>query len=116
MNLNKLLKEILGQATGLPVEQDEYDGKKTEYILFVYTDEQPTAHADNRPQADIAYMQIQLITPKKFNYMALKKIIRNTLEDNDFIVTNISSFLGDEIQGTEKVRQTVFDTQYCEYR
>lgn len=116
MNLNRLLKGILTSATGLDVDQDEYDGKNDKYIIFVYSDERPDAFADNKPTADVAYMQIQLITPKSFNYLELKKIIRDTLEDNDFIVSSISSLLGNELFGTEKIRQTIFECEYAESR
>lgn len=116
MNLNRLLKEILATATGLEVEQDEYEGKDDKYIIFVYSDERPDAYADNKPTADVAYMQIQLITPKSFNYLELKKIIRDTLEDNNFIVSSISSMLGNKMFGTEKIRQTIFECVYAESR
>lgn len=103
-------------GTGLPVEQDEYDGKKDKYIVFIYEDESPTGYADNKPYADTVYLQVQLITPKNFNYFKLKKKIRNLLEGADFSVTSIRSFLGDVYIGTEKIRQTVFKVEYTEAR
>lgn len=45
-------------TTGLPVEQDEYEGKKDKYIIFTYEDENPAAHADNVVTADTVYLQI----------------------------------------------------------
>lgn len=102
--------------TGLPVEQDEYTGTDDKYIIFVYEDERPEAHADNRPIADTVYLQVQLITPKKFNYFILKKKIRDLLEGAGFLVTSTRSFIGDVCQGTEKTRQTVFDTAYTAAR
>lgn len=115
MNLNKLLKELLGK-TGLPVEQDEYTEKKDKYIIFVYEDEHPAAHADNAVTDDTAYIQVQLITPKDYNYFTLKQKIRNLLEGADFSVTSIRSFLGDVANGTEKTRQTIFHTEYTQGR
>ncbi|MBO5208485.1 MAG: hypothetical protein J6B68_03980 [Lachnospiraceae bacterium] len=115
MNLNEKLKKLLG-VTGLPVEQDEYTGKSDKYIIFVYTDEHPEAFADNQVTDDTVCMQIQLITPKNFNYFELKKEIRNLLEGADFFVTSIRSFLGDVYHGTEKTRQTVFEVTYTESR
>ncbi len=111
MNLNEKLKRLLG-VTGLPVEQDEYTGKSSKYIIFVYEDERPEAHADNGVTEDTVYMQIQLVTPKEFKYFELKREIRNLLEGADFFVTSIRSFLGDVYQGTEKTRQTVFEVTY----
>lgn len=115
MDLNEKLKELLG-VTKLPVEQDEYTGKSSKYIIFVYEGERPAEHADNKVTADVAYLQIQLITPKDFNYFALKKKIRDLLEGADFLVTSIRSFLGDVYQGTNKTRQTVFEVSYTESR
>ena len=115
MNLNKILKDIF-RETGLPVEQDEYTGKSEKYIIFVYEDERPETHADNEVTSDTAYMQIQMITPKNFNYFDLKKKIRDLLERAGFFVTSIRSFLGDARQGTEKIRQTVFEVTYKESR
>lgn len=115
MNLNELLIKLLS-ATGLPVDQDEYDGDSDKYIVFIYEDEKPEAYGDDEVIADTAYLQIQLITPKDFNYFSLKKQIRSLLEDADFNVTSIQSFLGDVYQGTEKVRQTIFQVKYTEGR
>lgn len=115
MNLNELLRKLLC-GTGLPVEQDEYTGKKDKYIIFVYEDERPVAHGDNAVTADTVYVQVQLITPKNFNYFTLKKEIRDLLEGAGFLVTSIRSFLGDAANGTEKTRQTIFHTEYTQGR
>ena len=98
------------------MQQDEYTGKETSYIVFVYEDESPEYSADNQVQADRAWLLIKLITPKNYNYMKLKHKIRNGLENADFIVTSISSFLGDVYMGTEKQRTTVFQVEYVEQR
>lgn len=115
MDLNELLVDLLS-TTGLPVKQDEYDGEEDKYIIFVYEDETPALSADNGVTDDTAYLQIQLITPKKFDYFDLKKKIRNLLEGADFCVTSIRSFLGDVNMGTEKTRQTIFQATYTESR
>ena len=115
MNPNEVIIELLG-TTGLPVCQDEYDGKKDKYIVFSYEDERPASHADNQVTADTVYIQVQLIIPKDFNYFGLKKKIRNLLEGAGFVVTSTRSFLGDVYQGTQKARQTVFSVNYTEQR
>ena len=115
MELNEKIIHILTE-TGLPVEQDEYEGKENKYIIFTYEDEKPTEYADNKAYADTVYLQIQLITPKNFNYMKLKRKIRDLLEEADFSVTSIRSFLGSIYVGTEKIRQTVFEVEYTESR
>ena len=115
MNCNKLLIDTLA-ATGIPVVQDEYTGKADKYIVFIYTDEVPALWSDNRVDADTVYLQIQLITPKNYNYFSLKHQVRDLLEAADFLVTSTQSWLGDEYNGTEKVRQTIFEVQYSDTR
>ena len=115
MNLNEKIITLLS-SLGIPVEQDEYDGNEKIYITFTYGDERPDFFADNSPYADTVFIQIQLITPKNFNYFNLKQKIRSLLESADFSVTSIQSFLGDVYWGTEKIRQTVFEAEYTELR
>lgn len=115
MNLDSLIKETLS-FTGLEIEQDEYTGDEDKYIIFTYEDEKPELFSDNNVTEDTAYIQIQLITPKDFDYKALKDKIRNALEAADFFVTSIHSFLGSVYVGTEKTRQTVFEINYTAFR
>lgn len=116
MNLNKTLITELHTATGFPVAPDEYDGTEDKYIIFTYVNERPELFGDNLPIADTAYLQLQLITPKSYNYMTAKHTIRDTLEGLGFIVTSIYSMLGDVIQGTDKIRQTIFEVTFTEPR
>ena len=115
MNLNELLQTVLGM-TGLPVEQDLYTGGADKYIVFSYEGETPEAFGDNMPIADTAYMQIQIITPKNFDYFDLKRQVRNGLEAAGFSVTSIRSFTGDVYVGTDQIRQTVFEANYTTFR
>lgn len=115
MDLNEKIIKLL-ETTGLPVEQDEYTGEDKKYIVFTYEDEGPNAWGDNHPIADTAYMQIQLITPKNYNYFHMKEKIRDLLEKADFSVTSIRTFLGDVYVGTEKTRQTIFQVEYTKGR
>lgn len=115
MNLNELLIKLLGE-TGLEVEQDIYEGDSEKYIIFTYEDENPENFADNRATADTTYLQVQLITPKEFDYFELKKKIRDLLEEADFLVKSTRSFLGSVYVGTEKIRQTIFHVKYTEGR
>lgn len=116
MTLNERIRTLLGEATGLPVEQDQYDGTSDKYILFIYEDERPVHHGDNEVLIDETDLQIQLFTPKEFDYLELKKVIRNTLEKAGFTVSSIRSFLGDGLTGTEKTRQTIFSVSWLEGR
>lgn len=116
MNINAKLIKILKDATKLPVSQDEYDGKEDKYIIFTYTSEIPKCFADNKPIADTASIQIQLISPKNYNYLSMKDKIRDALEENDFIITSMRSFLGDALMGTDKIRQTIIEAEYTASR
>lgn len=116
MDVNKELKELLEGPTGLKVEQDEYSGKDSKYIVYSYADERPETFGDNKVLSDTVYLNIQLITPKNYNYMKLKHQIRDLLEGAGFFVTSISSFLGDVYFETEKTRQTVFEVNRTEQR
>ena len=115
MNCNKKIKDAL-ETLGLPVEQDEYVGTAKKYIVFIYTDETPALWGDDGVLADTVFIQLQLITPKDFNYFALKHQIRDLLEADGFLVTSIQSMLGDIYNGTDKVRQTIFEIQFSETR
>lgn len=115
VNLNEILKEVLAE-TGLPVDQDEHTGGLESYIIFTYEDEKPVFHGDNKVLADTVYLQIQLITPKEFNYFGMKKKIKNLLENAGFRITSTYSFLGSVYYGTEKRRQTVFKAEYTQTR
>ena len=55
MNLNGKLKSLL-EATGLPIEQDEYTGVEDKYITFTYEDESPETYADNKVTNDTVYL------------------------------------------------------------
>lgn len=115
MNVNEMLIKLF-ESLGLEAQQDEYVGNQDKYVIFVYEDEEPAENGDNQVLADAVYLQIQLITPKSFNYFSLKRKIKFALEKEEFFVTSIRSFLGDVYQGTEKIRQTVFEVNFTESR
>lgn len=115
MNCNKKIMDALA-PTGLPVCQDEYDGEAKKYIVFIYTDEVPALWGDDGVLADTVFIQLQLITPKDFNYFSLKHQIRDLLETDGFLVTSTQTMLGDIYNGTDKVRQTIFEIQFSETR
>ena len=115
MNCNSKIRTALS-GLGIPVEQDEYEGTAKKYIVFMYADETPVLWGDDGVLADTVFIQLQLITPKDFNYFALKHQIRDLLEADGFLVTSTLSMLGDVYNGTDKVRQTIFEIQYSETR
>lgn len=115
MNLNKKIISLM-KSIKLPAEESEYTGIKKNYVVFTYEDEKPVHFGDNCALADTCYIQLQLITPKEFNYFNLKKKVRDALESAGFFVTSTRTFLGDVYQETEKTRQTVFECSYTETR
>lgn len=115
MNLNNMIEKIASQH-GLECEEDEYCGKAEKYMVYTYEDEKPALYGDNQVLADTAYIQIQIVCPKNYNYHSLKKKVRNALEQVGFSITTIKNFLGNDIYGTKKMRQIVFQTEYTEGR
>lgn len=113
MNVNPLI-ESLEKSIHIPVAQDEYEGKDDKYLIYTYEDERPVHFGDDKALQDTAYLTLQLIVPKTFNYMKLKHQIRDELERMDFIVTDIRSFLSSAINGTDKIRRITFDATYTD--
>ncbi|MBO6206850.1 MAG: hypothetical protein J6M27_15255 [Lachnospiraceae bacterium] len=111
MNLNPKLIEI-GTLMGLPAAQDIYEGKADKYITFTYEDERSGLDADNGWDATTVALQVQLITPAKFNYFEYKDRLKALLEEYDFSIERIQSWLTDTLAGTDRVRQTIFSVYY----
>lgn len=112
MNVNPLLMR-LEDVTGLPVVPDLYEGDSKSYITFTYEDERPIGFGDDEVQADTAYMQVNLFTPSSFNFMGLKRDIRDYLEEIG-CVTDILSRV--ETINNETIRQTTFNVEITEER
>lgn len=115
MNLNKKILEM-EECLNIPIEENEYMGKKDTYMVFSYDDERPALRADDKPYADRADLTFQLIMPRNVDYMQLKHEIRDKLEQNGFTVTSIRTVLGAAMNGTERIRRIIFETNYTEER
>ncbi len=116
MNVNSSIM-ALKDETGLPVAPDIYEGSETKWITFVYEDERPVLSGDNAVLADRVYLQVQLWTPKDFNYMSLKEQIRDYLEEiEDCTVTSIRSFVNYYTTTEKKMRQTIFNVEITQWR
>ena len=111
MNINPKMMNI-GQIMGYPCCQDVYDGKLGKFIVFTYEDEHAAYYADNEEQGVTVTIQVQLITPKKYNYFADKSKLKAALRDEGFTVVNIQSWLDDPAAGTEMARRTIFSCEY----
>ena len=107
MNVNPLITP-LKDITGLDVVPDYYEGKSDKWITFTYEDERPGELGDNEAIRDIAYLQVSLFTPGKFNYMPLKESIKTYLESVG-VVTNVQSWTYKDNQ--TYIRQTTFNVE-----
>ncbi len=115
MEFNEKIMAI-AKEFGLEAEQDEYTGTNQTYIIFTQEDEVPKCFGDNQPESDLIYIMLQIITPKKEQYIPLKNKLRKELEKEGFMVTSVRSFLGDTYHGTTKLRQTILEMQYLQER
>lgn len=113
MNVNPLLME-LQNITGVITVPDYYEGKADKWITFTYEDERPGQLGDNGVTDDIAYMQISLFTPGKYNYMELKEKIKTYLESIG-VVTGVQSWI-EKKENQTYVRHTVFTAELTKER
>ncbi|MBP5383558.1 MAG: hypothetical protein J6Y57_01125 [Lachnospiraceae bacterium] len=79
MNVNSEIQK-LEEITGLPVSPDLYTYDGSKYITYEYTDERPIFWGDDTTMYDQAIIRVNLFTPPKYNYMALKHQIMDYLE------------------------------------
>lgn len=115
MDINEKLMG-LETVTGIPVYPDEVPEGNETGICFTYEDERPVLYGDDRPLADTAYIQINMYTSARLNYMNLKHKLRNYLEAEGFRVTSIASWIEKELTETERTRHTTFDVNYTKPR
>lgn len=107
MNVNRTLIG-LKDVTGFPVYPDVYEGTADKYITFTYEDERGALYADDEEIHTEVTVEVNLFTPKDFNYFQAKDAIKAYLVANDFQVENIQSWISTEEKGTSKYRQTTF--------
>lgn len=91
MNVNNLIITALKPLVA-DVVPGHYTGTAKTYIAFNYEDDRGELFADDEPEIDKAYMQIHLFTPGSFNYMTLKKQIRQALRKAGFSYPTVQSY------------------------
>lgn len=111
MNVNKMLLS-LADVTGLSVVPDLYEGKAQKWITFSYTDERVSLYGDDEEEAVTVTLNVILYTPVAFNYFTLKKKIKRALHDLGFQLEYIQSYVQDTMDGTDRIRQTIFHVTY----
>ena len=98
----------------LPTWCEKFNEAHPEWdITFTYEDERGVEFGDDKVLADTAYMQINFFTPKKFDYMALKEVIKTYLEEVGIVTSTTSRVY--EINN-EKIRQTTFTVEITKER
>lgn len=113
MDLNQILIGLKDE-TGIPVEQDIYTGKSKKWIVFTYEDERGQLYGDDQELHTTCVIQVTLYTPKSFNYMTLKKTIKEYLIAKGFQIEYIRSWTENETIETEYIRHTLFQCNYTE--
>ena len=102
--------QVLESITGLPVSPDIYTGDDDKYIVYTYEDERPVYWGDDMPLEDQVIVQVNLFTPPKFNYMALKHQVRDYLETLGEI-SSIDSWL-DTFTAKNNLEKTIRHTTF----
>ena len=108
---------------GLPCTPNRYTGKESRYIEYNYAVRSDGNFGDNRPDCNVASVQIHLFLPKKDDFRQLMNDIQAALADADFTwpsVRQIDEY--DEIeaedsgvrQPLDEVRHIVFECEYEE--
>lgn len=117
MSMSDVNKLIMGleDEFNIPVQMELYTGSATTFIVFSWVTKTPEYHGDDTALVDNNKVNVILYTPRKFNASALITSIRDYLEEQGFLVTDIwgpnLSPLGDTTK-SEYNMQTVFETEY----
>lgn len=80
--------------------------------LANYVDERPAQFSDNKARIECADVYVHLFTPLSFDYMELKRSLRDSLEQNAFLVSSIQSYLEQDTN----IRHTVFECEISQER
>lgn len=111
MNINPLMENV-GAIMGYPCQQDLYSGRSDKFIVYAYEDERAAYYADNDEEEITVNIQVQLITPKNYDYFADKAKLKNALKAQGFSIDHIQSWLDDVAAGTDNARRTIFSCYY----
>lgn len=111
MNINPKMTRI-GEVMGYPIRQDLYDGKSDKFIVYTYTNEQAAYYADDDEAEITVTIQVQLITPRNYDYFADKSMLKAALKNEGFTVVSIESWLDDPAAETDYARRTIFSCEY----
>lgn len=111
MDINEIMIALC-DGLGLPCAQDLYSGEEEKWVTFNYVDERPAQFSDNKARIECADIYVHLFTPLSFDYMELKRSLRDSLEENAFLVSSIQSYLEQDTS----IRHTVFECEISQER
>ena len=112
VNVNKILMSLKNELKGYDIAPDIYDGKSDKWGVFSYTDERGSLFADNDEEAVTARIMLTFYTPKNYNYMQDKGIVKDFLKRNGFENITYSSWVDQDQHGTEYMRHQVWEFDY----
>lgn len=114
MDVNKKIL-ALSQIVNLPVEEDEYEGNASEYVVFNYSDERSTEFGDDNPLINTASMMIKAVLKKNTDYFIIKdKIWEYLLSIGAYDIT-FQTYL-ERISNDKKMRNLIFDYKITKER
>lgn len=117
MSISNINKSIMGieEEFEIPVANTLYTGTETTFVVFSWVSKVGEYHGDDSALVDNNKINIMLYTPMKFNNSSLITSIRDYLEEQGFLVTNIRinvpAPLGDSTK-SEFNHQTTFEVEY----
>lgn len=112
VNVNKILMDLAKELKGYEISPDIYDGQSDKWAVFSYTDERGSLYADNDEEAVTAQIQLNVYTPKDYNYMHDKKIIKDYLRKSGFSNISFMAWVDQDQHGTEYMRHQVWEFEY----
>lgn len=109
--MNAILKALL-ETLNHPAEFLEYDGGKTSYFVFNYSDDRGGEYADDAPQSNIYSMQIHFFCPKSFDFTSLITQVRELLFSNGFSYPTVQTMY----ESVSKINHIVWECEYVRAR
>ena len=104
--VNKKITTAL-KSLGLPIAEQLYEGKATEYITFNWADDRAGDFGDDEPTEEVAYMQIHYVAPWSKDYKATKRSIRQLLHSAGFTWPEVTDVSDD----SARLRHFVFECE-----
>ena len=107
MDINKKMLDM-SAVINLPVEEDDYEGPDSEFVVFTYADERAGMYGDDKPLLQTATMTVKAVLNKSTDYFEIKdKIWKYILGIGGYGVS-YQSYI-ERVSNNKKVRNLIFD-------